>query len=172
MIEAAILTISDSAFAGQRQDLSGPALAQVCAEQGWSVRHTRILPDEAAQISAALLTLSCDYNLILTTGGTGVAARDVTPEATRAVVEKELPGMGELMRAEGLKYTRRAVLSRGLAGTRGRCLIVNVPGSPKAARQSMDAILDLVPHIVELLAGQTAHADDPKRGPAAGHPTL
>ncbi|WP_394766258.1 molybdenum cofactor biosynthesis protein B [uncultured Paludibaculum sp.] len=143
--------------------MSGPALAALCAEQGWMVVHRQVLPDDAEQIRASLEVLSTRCNLILTTGGTGVAARDVTPEATRAVLEKELPGLAELMRTEGLKYTRRAVLSRGLAGTRGQCLIVNVPGSPKGARQSMDAILDLVPHVVDLLAGQTAHAEDTKR---------
>ena len=97
---------------------------------------------------------------IVTTGGTGIAARDCTPEATRAVIEKELPGLAELMRAEGLRHTRRAVLSRAVAGSRGRCLIVNLPGSPKGAVQSLNAILDLVPHIVELLRGNTAHAEE------------
>ncbi|MGB9609334.1 MAG: MogA/MoaB family molybdenum cofactor biosynthesis protein, partial [Bryobacteraceae bacterium] len=93
------------------------------------------------------------------TGGTGIAARDTTPEATRAVIEKELPGLGELMRAEGVRRTRRAVLSRAVAGVRGRCLIVNLPGSPKGAVESLNAILDLVPHIAELLNGQTAHGE-------------
>ncbi|MBN9659655.1 MAG: MogA/MoaB family molybdenum cofactor biosynthesis protein [Acidobacteria bacterium] len=162
MIRAVVLTISDSTYAGTREDLSGPELAGLCESQGWAVIHRQALPDEAAQISAALVEWSPQCELILTTGGTGVATRDVTPEATKAILEKELPGLGEMMRSAGLKYTRRAVLSRGVAGTRGRCLIVNVPGSPRGARQSMDAILDLVPHIVELLAGNTAH---PEAGP-------
>lgn len=162
MIRAVVLTISDSTCAGTREDLSGPELAGLCESQGWTVVHRQALPDEAAQISESLVEWSPRCELILTTGGTGVATRDVTPEATKAVLEKELPGLGEMMRTAGLKYTRRAVLSRGVAGTRGRCLIVNVPGSPKGARQSMDAILDLVPHIVELLSGNTAH---PEAGP-------
>jgi len=162
MIRVAILTLSDSGAAGRRTDLSGPAVAERCAAQGWQVSHQEMLPDDASAISQRLAELSgsgrCD--VILTTGGTGIAARDVTPEATRAVLEKELPGLGELMRAEGLRHTRRAVLSRAVAGTRGRCLIVNLPGSPKGAVQSLDAILDLVPHIVELLQGRTEHRQE------------
>lgn len=162
MIRVAILTLSDSGAAGRRTDLSGPAVAGRCAEQGWRVSHQEMLPDDAAAIAPRLAELagSGEYDVILTTGGTGIAARDVTPEATRAVLEKELPGLGELMRAEGLRHTRRAVLSRAVAGTRGRCLIVNLPGSPKGAVQSLDAILDLVPHIVELLQGRTEHRQE------------
>lgn len=162
MIRIAVLTLSDSAAAGRRADLSGPAVATRCEEQGWQVSHQETLPDDAAAISKRLAELSSSgqYDVILTTGGTGIAARDVTPEATRAVLEKELPGLGELMRAEGLRHTRRAVLSRAVAGTRGRCLIVNLPGSPRGAVQSLDAILDLVPHIVELLQGRTEHRQE------------
>ena len=164
MIRTAVLTISDSASAGARIDVSGPAVAAVCAEQGWSVRHTQILPDEQAIVAEALRTLadSGRYDLILTTGGTGIAARDNTPEATRLILQKELPGLAELMRQEGLKYTRRAVLSRSLAGIRAASLIVNLPGSPKGAPQSLGAIVDLIPHIVELLRGNTAHVELPK----------
>jgi molybdenum cofactor synthesis domain-containing protein len=162
MIRAAILVISDSCSKGDRQDASGAALAARCAEQGWQVDCFDILPDESAAISRRLAELadSGAADLILTTGGTGIAARDSTPEATRAVLEKELPGLAELMRAEGLRHTRRAVLSRSLAGTRRRSLIVNLPGSPKGAVESLDAILDLVPHIVELLQGRTAHPQE------------
>jgi molybdopterin adenylyltransferase len=164
MIRTAILTISDSAHAGARTDLSGPAAAAQCAEQGWSVRHTQILPDEQAIVADALRTLadSGRYDLILTTGGTGITTRDITPEATRLILQKELPGLAELMRAEGLQHTRRAVLSRSLAGTRAAALIVNLPGSPKGARQSLGAILDLVPHIIELLRGNTTHNEEQK----------
>ena len=164
MIRTAVLTISDSASAGARIDVSGPAVAAVCAEQGWSVRHTQILPDEQAIVAEALRTLadSGRYDLILTTGGTGITARDNTPEATRLILQKELPGLAELMRQEGLKYTRRAVLSRSLAGIRAASLIVNLPGSPKGAPQSLGAIVDLIPHIVELLRGNTAHVELPK----------
>jgi molybdenum cofactor synthesis domain-containing protein len=159
MIEVGILTISDSSHQGTREDLSGPAVAALCQEQGWHVAQCVVLPDEQQAIARALVTMCASLDLVLTTGGTGVSARDVTPEATRAVIEKELPGLGELMRAEGLKFTRRAVLSRAVAGTRDGTLIVNLPGSPKGARQSLGAILDLVPHIVELLRGNTTHED-------------
>lgn len=167
MIRAAILVISDSCFSGARQDASGRALVSRCTSQGWQVVLEEILPDEPAAVSRRLSQLadSGDADLILTTGGTGIAARDSTPEATRAVLEKELPGLPELMRTEGLRHTRRAVLSRAVAGTRRRSLIVNLPGSPKGAMQSLDAILDLVPHIVELLQGRTAHPQETERTP-------
>jgi molybdenum cofactor synthesis domain-containing protein len=165
MIRAAVLTISDSSFRGERTDLSGPAAADRLLEAGFTVKHTAVLPDERAGISLALKELAGQNSVdaIFTTGGTGITARDVTPEATRDVLEKELSGLGDLMREQGLKFTRRAVLSRATAGTRGKCLIVNLPGSPKGAVQSLDAILDLVPHIVELLRGNTEHTDDLKR---------
>jgi molybdenum cofactor synthesis domain-containing protein len=162
MIRIAVLTISDSGAAGQRTDSTGPAVAERCAAQGWQAVQQEILPDEPAVISRRLAELADAgaTDVILTAGGTGIAARDSTPEATRAVLEKELPGIGELMRTAGLRHTRRAVLSRAVAGTRGRCLIVNLPGSPKGAVQSLDAILDLVPHIVELLQGRTEHRQE------------
>ncbi len=162
MIRAAVLTISDSGAAGMRADASGPAVAGVCASQGWQADHREILPDDRERIAARLAELagSGRFDVIFTTGGTGIAARDCTPEATRAVLDRELPGLAELMRAEGLRHTRRAVLSRAVAGCRGRCLIVNLPGSPKGAVQSLNAILDLVPHIVELLRGNTAHPEE------------
>jgi len=164
MIRTAVLTISDSAHAGARVDLSGPAVAAVCAQQGWSVRHTQILPDEQLIVAEALRTLadSGRYDLILTTGGTGITTRDITPEATHLILQKELPGLAELMREEGLRHTRRAVLSRSLAGTRAASLIINLPGSPKGAPQSLGAIVDLIPHIVELLRGNTNHDKGPK----------
>ncbi|MBI5085528.1 MAG: MogA/MoaB family molybdenum cofactor biosynthesis protein [Acidobacteria bacterium] len=162
-MKVAVLTISDSSFAGSRPDVSGPEVAGICTSLGWQVAHSQVLPDERAAISSALRLLSASCDLILTTGGTGITARDITPEATRDVIEKELPGLPELMRAAGLGFTRRAALSRAVAGTLGQCLIVNLPGSPRGARQSLDAILDLVPHIVELLHGRTAHAEESKR---------
>ena len=156
---ASVLTISDSAAQGRREDRSGPAVRARLEQLGWCVAVAEVLPDEAARIAERLRELadSGAVEAVFTTGGTGVAARDVTPEATRAVVEREIQGLGELMRAEGVKKTRRAALSRGLAGTLGRTLIVNLPGSPKGALDSLNAILDLAPHIVELLAGRTAH---------------
>ncbi|MBI4893581.1 MAG: MogA/MoaB family molybdenum cofactor biosynthesis protein [Acidobacteria bacterium] len=166
MMRVIVLTISDGAAAGARQDLSGPAVERLCLDQGWSVLAIEVLPDEQADIARRLAELADDAvaELVVTTGGTGVAARDVTPEATRSVIEKELPGLAELMRAEGLKKTRRAALSRGLAGVRGRTLVVNVPGSPKGAVESLNAILDLVPHVVDLLQGRTEHREESKRG--------
>ena len=164
MIRTAILTISDSAHSGVRTDASGPAVASLCTQLGWSVRHTQILCDEQAIIADSLRTLadSRRYDLILTTGGTGITPRDITPEATRGVLQKELPGLAALMREEGLKHTRRAVLSRALAGVRAAALIVNLPGSPQGAHQSLNAIVDLIPHIVELLRGNTAHDEEQK----------
>jgi molybdopterin adenylyltransferase len=163
MIRAAIVTVSDSAVAGTREDLSGPALRERAHALGWIVSAMELVPDDSTQISAILRRLadSGEVAVILTTGGTGVALRDITPEATRGVIEREIPGLSELMRAEGLKFTPTAVLSRGLAGLRGRTLIVNLPGSPKGAVESFDAIAKLVPHIVDLLEGRTNHGDVP-----------
>jgi molybdopterin adenylyltransferase len=159
MINAAVLTISDSASAGQRVDRSGPAVRERLEQLGWSVPVVEIIPDEAAEISARLSTLADDgqVSAIFTTGGTGLAIRDVTPEATRAVIDREIPGFGEVMRARGRESTPLAALSRSLAGTRGTVLIVNLPGSPKGALESLDAILELVPHVLGLLRGQTEH---------------
>jgi molybdenum cofactor synthesis domain-containing protein len=160
MTKAAVLTISDSASAGTRADRSGPAVRERLEQLGWSVPVAEVIPDEAAEISARLAALADGGQVaaIFTTGGTGVAPRDVTPEATRAILDREIPGLGELMRARGRESTPLAVLSRSLAGTRGLVLIVNLPGSPKGAVQSLDAIVELVPHVLELLRGRTEHA--------------
>jgi len=169
-LRAAVLTISDRCHAGTQTDASGPAVAARLAERGYEVVVREVLPDERAAIEARLkeLARAGDCDVIFTTGGTGVTERDVTPEATRAVVEREIAGLGELMRAEGLKKTRRAVLSRATSGTLGRTLIINLPGSPRGAVESLDAIVDLAPHIVDLLQGRAAHA--PADGRAAGQP--
>jgi len=160
MIRVAVVTVSDSASAGTREDLSGPAVAARCEALGWTVQRREVVSDDQTRIARLLVELAAsgECDLVLTTGGTGIAPRDVTPEATRAVVEKEIPGLAELMRADGLKHTRRAVLSRGIAGSRGSTLIVNLPGSPKGAVQSLDAISDLVVHVADLLHGFTEHA--------------
>jgi molybdopterin adenylyltransferase len=159
MIRVAVLTVSDSAVAGTREDRSGPALEAKAVELGWSVAGKRLLPDEEDQIAAALRDFaeSGEIDVVVTTGGTGLAPRDVTPEATRKVADREVPGFGELMRAEGLKATRLAVLSRGGAWTLGKTLILNLPGSPKGALESLVAVAYLVPHAVDLLRGRTEH---------------
>lgn len=160
MTQAAVLTISDSVSAGRRVDRSGPAVRERLEQLGWKVSAVEVVPDEAAGISARLSALADggQVSAIFTTGGTGLAARDVTPEATRAIIEREIPGLAELMRARGRESTPLAVLSRAVAGTRGKVLIVNLPGSPRGAVESLDAIVEVVPHVLELLRGHTEHA--------------
>ena len=160
MIRIAILTISDSSAAGRREDRSGAALREFAEARGWIVSAAAVLPDERDQIAALLVTLCADQaaDVILTTGGTGFAPRDVTPEATRDVIEREAPGLAEFMRFEGRKSTSFAAISRGVAGIRGRALIVNLPGSPKGAVESIQVIADLLPHSVDLLQGRTEHS--------------
>ncbi len=154
-MRVAIVTVSDSAAQGIRQDLSGPAVRERCLALGWQVSITVVVPDELFVLQARLLELadSGSADVILTTGGTGVGPRDITPEATSAVCQKTIPGLGELMREKGRQATPRAALSRALAGVRGRTLIVNLPGSPRGAVESLDAIADLLPHAVEVLRG-------------------
>lgn len=154
-ISLAILTISDRCAKGQAQDLSGLALQKLAEEQGWTVQERALVADEKKEIAAKLLYW-CDrekISLILTTGGTGLGPRDVTPEATKPLLEKEVPGLGELMRQEGLKHTPLAVLSRSLAGIRGTSLILNLPGSPKGAVESLNAVLGVIPHALSILGG-------------------
>jgi molybdenum cofactor synthesis domain-containing protein len=141
-------------------DRSGPAVRERLEQLGWRVTVTQVIPDEVDEIGTRLATLadSEEVSAIFTTGGTGVSPRDVTPEATRAILDREIPGLGELMRAKGREKTPLAVLSRSLAGTRGNVLIVNLPGSSNGAVESLDAIVELVPHVLELLRGQTEHA--------------
>ncbi len=161
MIRAAIVTISDSAMVGMRKDVSGPALESRAAELGWTVAEKRLVPDDVERISNAVAELAKSVDVILTTGGTGVAPRDITPEAVRAVADKELQGFGELMRSEGRKSTKLASLSRGSAYTRGTSVIVTLPGSPRGAVESLNAVCELLPHVVDLLHGRTEHVQKP-----------
>lgn len=155
---AVVLTISDSASTGKREDTSGPAVKDVLAEEGYQVVGREVVPDDAEAIAKALLRLVAATDLIITTGGTGLGPRDVTPEATTTVCDRMVPGMAEIMRAEGIKATPFAALSRGVCGARGTSLIVNLPGSPTGAVESLGSILHLIPHALELLRGKTEHS--------------
>ena len=154
-MRVAILTISDTVSRGERPDRSGLAVRERCAKLEWKIVIEEILPDDQAKLSAGLARLADagDVDAILTTGGTGLGPRDVTPEATKEICEKLVPGLSELMRERGRQSTPRAVLSRAVAGVRGSVLIVNLPGSPKGAVESLDAVADLLPHAVEVLHG-------------------
>jgi molybdenum cofactor synthesis domain-containing protein len=152
-IRFGILTLSDRSSRGERADVSGPALLQLIQAEGWSVVKQDILPDEEIAIRQRLIEWTNDGQLdvILTTGGTGVAPRDVAPEATRAVIEREVPGLAEAMRAASLKITPHAMLSRVVTGIRGRTLIINLPGSPKGAVENLQIVIPVLPHAIQLL---------------------
>jgi molybdopterin adenylyltransferase len=157
MPTAAILTISDSCSQGTRDDLSGPTLAAILLEKGFNLISTDIVPDDRGRIAATLIQMCEVAQLVVTTGGTGLSPRDVTPEATASICDKQVPGIAELMRTEGLKQTPLASLSRGICGTRAKSLIINLPGSPKGAAASLNSILHLIPHALDLLSGKTEH---------------
>ena len=157
MNTAAVLTISDSSYLKEREDLSGPAVVKLLETGGFKVIHNSILPDEKDAIAARLIECSEVARLVVTVGGTGIALRDVTPEATRTVVERLIEGIPEKMRVEGAKKTPLAALSRGICGVRGQSLLLNLPGSPTAATESLQSVLEILPHALELLSGNTAH---------------
>jgi len=152
-VNVAVLTVSDRASRGVYTDEAGPLVRRVIVENGGRVVAIGLVPDERDQIASILLAMSEDpeIDLIVTTGGTGLGARDVTPEATRDVIEREAPGIAEAMRAAGMRITPNAALSRQVCGTRDRTLIINLPGSPKAAAESLGAVIDILPHAVEML---------------------
>lgn len=155
---ATVVTVSDRCFRHERVDVSGPRIAALLAAAGYSV-EAAMVPDEQEQIVEAIQSAAKMSRLVITTGGTGIAPRDVTPEATRTVCDRILEGFGERMRSEGLKQTPLAPLSRAVAGTAGTTLIINLPGSPDGAISSLAAVIELVPHALALLAGHTEHAD-------------
>ena len=162
MTTAAVVTISDSVARGKRPDRSGPATAEVLRQHGFHVMQQRIVIDDQSEIEATLIQLSDQVELIVTTGGTGVAERDVTPEATRAVCSKLIDGIPQKIRADGMDSTEFAILSRGVCGVRGRSLILNLPGSPAGAVDSLQSVIEILPHAIDLLAGKTEHEEGPQ----------
>jgi molybdopterin adenylyltransferase len=162
---AAVVTVSDKGAAGEREDKSGVVVREALREAGIEVVHARIVPDELEELKA-LLAEMCDagLNLVVTTGGTGVSPRDVTPEATAAVIEREVPGMAEAMRAASLKVTPHAMISRAICGLKGCTLIINLPGSPKGALECLEVVMPTVPHALEVAAGEASEcaAEQPK----------
>ncbi len=159
MIRARVITCSDASSRGERVDRSGPAVREILETNGYGVDAVLIVPDDIDDIANAIETAAgYGVRLIVTTGGTGIAARDVTPEATLRVCEKVIPGFGEIMRAASLQKTAMAPLSRAQAATRGTALIVNLPGSESGARENLQAVLHLIPHALQLLEGKTEHS--------------
>ena len=156
-VSAAVLTVSDSCSRGAKVDLSGPAVAEALGRRNFQVVARGVVADERAAIQEKLIELCNSARLVVTTGGTGIAPRDVTPEATRAVSERIVEGIAERMRSEGARKTRFAALSRAVCGVRGTSLILNLPGSPTGAVESLEAVMDLLPHALELIAGKTEH---------------
>jgi molybdenum cofactor synthesis domain-containing protein len=157
ILTAAVVTVSDSCARGEREDKSGPAVAHLLETLKFSVAVREVVSDDLIQIQNLLIRLAREVRLVVTTGGTGIAPRDVTPEATEAVCDRLLPGVAEVMRNVGRKQTPFASLSRGVCGVRGKALILNLPGSPSGAVESLAAVAELLPHAVDLLSGKTGH---------------
>jgi molybdopterin adenylyltransferase len=154
---AAVLTVSDSCARGKKKDLSGPAVSEALEQSGFQVIAHAVVPDERDAIQKKLIEMCRSARLVVTTGGTGIAPRDVTPEATHAVCERLVEGVAELIRSQSMPKTRFAALSRAVCGVRGTSLILNLPGSPAGAVESLKIVADLLPHALELLAGRTEH---------------
>jgi molybdenum cofactor synthesis domain-containing protein len=165
-IRAAVVTVSDRRARGEGEDLAGPAVAEVLAAAGIGVAAREIVPDDRGALENALRRLCRSHDLVITTGGTGLASRDVTPEATRAVMDREVPGLAEAMRAESLKITPHAMLSRAVCAVASTALIVNLPGSPKGAKENLHVVLPALPHAVALLKGQVRDCAESQRSPS------
>lgn len=165
-MKVAILTASDKGSRGEREDLSAQVIREMLAPLGAEIVAYDIVPDEKEQLAAKMVEYADEkrVDLILTTGGTGLAPRDVTPEATKEVIDREIPGIAEAMRAAGLKHTPHAMLSRAVAGSRGKTLIINLPGSPRAVRENLEVILPALPHAVETLQGRGGECARPEKG--------
>jgi molybdopterin adenylyltransferase len=157
MISVGIITVSDRVFRNEYEDKGGPALKRFCENRGWQVDGQSVVPDEEALIGDKTQELAKSCSLILLTGGTGIAERDVTPEAIRAIASKELPGFGEVMRLKSFERFPHAILSRGLAAVVGKSLVICLPGSPKGAVECLEFVAEAIPHAVELLEGNTEH---------------
>jgi molybdopterin adenylyltransferase len=157
VIQAVVITVSDSAASGRRPDESGPAACRLLREAGYSVADPVVVPDSRPFIAARIREAAATASVVITTGGTGLAPRDVTPEGTRDAIDREVPGIAEMLRADGLRSTPTACLSRGVAGLVGRCLVVNLPGSPAAVKQGLAALLPVLAHALRIAAGDTEH---------------
>jgi len=155
-ITVAVLTLSDKGSKGEREDESGLLIQEMLKDIKAEIKYYDVLPDEKEMIKEKLLEYSAKVDLVLTTGGTGLSPRDITPEATLEVLDRQVQGIAEAMRLEGFKITKRAMLSRSVAGVKGRSLIVNLPGSPKAVKESLSIIIDVIPHAIEKIKGDTS----------------